>query len=384
MRADGWFERLGEGSPNFRQLCDVVGERFVAFSVIAGVRITALTIDRHAPDATLVDFIVGEDEGEQRLPLGEFRRRLVSALLDDEPVSPDLPPAPEPEDIQSFIGFRYVLLAPIFGLRLVELRVGGDEPPYVVVNLGGAVDELPVEDFRDVIRERIRAELHRARPSSPFSIDLAAIPDAERAMEEEDFDQVVKLLGAWPGPLSLLLRTAEGQRLGPDVRATLARSLGYLGTAYVNKGRFDWAEEVMRLGIQWAQDGPAAGDLFRRMGEACVVRGRFGEAIGLLRRAASLGAGSRHVLPLLARSYAERERWVAAAVCAEEAISLGAELLDMEEIRQQAAGELGESWARFRERVPSATTTTATIPAPMMTDADTTAKLRALPGDDDE
>jgi len=364
VRADGWFERLGEGSPNFQQLCDVVGERFVAFSVIAGVRISALTIDRQAPDATLVDFIVGEDEGEQRLPLGEFRRRLVSALLDDEPVPEDLPDDPDAEEIQAFIGFRYVLLAPIFGLRLVELRIGGGRPAYMVVNLGGAVDELPVEDFREIVRERIRAELARSRPASPFSIDLAAIPDAERAMRDEDYELVVKLLGAWPGPLSLLLRTTEGQRLGPDVRATLARSLGYLGTAYVHKGRFDWAEEVMRLGIQWAQDGPAAGDLFRRMGQACVVRGRYGEAIGLLRRAVSLGAQSRDVLPLLARSYAERERWVAAAVCAEESLSLGADEEDMEEVLERAAEVLGDAWLKFRAEIPAPTSASPTVPAP--------------------
>ena len=364
VRADGWFERLGEGSPNFRQLCEVVGERFVAFSVIAGVRITALTIDRQAPDATLVDFGVGDEESEQRLPLGEFRRRLVSALLEDDPGPADLGEDPTPEEVQSFIGFRYVLLAPIFGLRLVELRVGGGEAPYIVVNLGGATDELPVEDFRDIIRERIRAEQVRARPQSPFSIDLAAIPEAERAIRAGDFDLVVKLLGAWPGPLSLLLRTAEGQRLGPDVRATLARSLGYLGSAYVKKGRFDWAEEVMRLGIQWAQDGPAAGDLFRRMGESCVVRGRFGEAIGLLRRAVSLGAANRDVLPLLARSYGERERWVAAAVCAEEAMSLGSEPEDMQEIIERAAERLGTPWKKLRDILPSPTTMTATIPAP--------------------
>lgn len=363
-RADGWFERLGEGSPNFQQLCDVVGERFVAFSVIAGVRITALTIDRQSPDATLVDFFVGEDDREQRLPLGEFRRRLVSALLEDEPVPEDLPEEPAPEQLQAFIGFRYVLLAPLFGLRLLELRVGGDRPPYVVVNLGGAVDELPVEDFRDVIRGRIRAELARSRPTSPFSIDLAAIPHVEKAMEREDYDEVVRLLGAWPGPLALLLRTAEGQRLAPEVRATLARSLGYLGTAYVNKGRFEWAEEVMRLGIQWAQDGPAAGDLFRRMGQSCVVQGRFGEAIGLLRRAIRLGADKREALPLLAQCYRERQRWVAAAVCAEEAAALGAEPEEMREVLECAKEHLGDAWVRFRELVPAATPAGPTIPAP--------------------
>jgi len=364
VRADGWFERLGEGSPNFDQLCEAVGDRFVAFSVVAGVRITALTVDRRSPDATLVDFVVGEEDGEQRLPLGEFRRRLCSALLEDEPVPDLLPSDPDADAIQAFIGFRYVLLAPIFGLTLEQLTVGGDEPPSLVVRLGETSEELDVQELREVVRDRIRSELARSRPQSPFSIDLGTIPKAEDAADEQDWERVIDLLGAWPGPLSLLLRTTEGQQLTPDVKATLARALGYLGTAYVHRGRFDWAEEVMRLGIQWGQDGPAAGERFRRLGESCVARGRQGEAIGLLRRALALGAPRRDVLPTLAQCYADRGRWVASAVCAEESVALGADREEMEDIRDRAAGILGDAWTRFRERVPPPSTVGETIPAP--------------------
>ena len=46
LRTDGWFERIGEGIGSFQALCEIVGERFFAFSIIVGARITALTIDR--------------------------------------------------------------------------------------------------------------------------------------------------------------------------------------------------------------------------------------------------------------------------------------------------------------------------------------------------
>lgn len=364
VRADGWFERLGEGSPKFAQLCDVVGERFVAFAVIAGVRITALTVDRRSPDATLVDFVVGEDEEEQRLALGEFRRRLAAALVTDDPLAETLPEEPRAEDIQAFIGFRYLLLAPIFGIGLDSLHVGGGEPPRIVVDLDGDIEEVYLDDLRDTIHARIRAEVDRYRPQSPFAIDLNVIPEAQAAVAGQDWERAVQLLGAWPGPLSLLLRTAEGQQLATDVRSTLARSLGLLGTAYAKLGRHEWADEVMRLGIQWGQEGPAAGELFGRLGQAHLERGRHGEAIGLLRRALALGAPQRDILPSLAESYAARGRWVAAAVCAEEAIATGASRDAVAGVLAEAHAKLGAAWETFRARVPVPESVAPTVVPP--------------------
>src|SRR5271165_3371905 len=133
VRTDGWFERIGEGIGSFQALCEIVGERFFAFSIIVGARITALTVDRRNPDLSLVDFVVGlgdADDGlePQRLTLADFRRRLAGALLveDDKPV-----PSPtrdtEIEVIQLYIGVRYLLLAPLYGYSLRKLVLGDDE-----------------------------------------------------------------------------------------------------------------------------------------------------------------------------------------------------------------------------------------------------------------
>jgi hypothetical protein len=351
VRADGWFERLGEGSPTFTQLCDVVGPRFVAFAVVAGVRITAVSVDSRMPEASLIDFTLGEGGPSQRLALGEFRRRLAGALLaDDEPDRP-LPPTPRTDDLTAFIGFRWVLLCSIFGIKLRELRLHPDRMAGVVVDLGGAIDEIPLDELRGLIKDRIRAEASKAKPPSPFAIDLNAVPPTLTAAAAGDHEKVIELIGAWPGPLSLLLRTAEGQSLGPDVRATLARALGVLGSAYVALDRVDWAQEVLRLGIQWGQDGPAASDLFRRLGEAHVTRDRHGEAIGLFRRAIQLGAPKSEILPLLASSFAARQRHLAAMICAEDALAEGAGGTALSEVRDEAIGALGESWTRFKQYV---------------------------------
>lgn len=383
VRADGWLERLRSGLADYDTLSRVLGERFVAFSFIAGVRVTGVTPDRASPDATLVDFVVGEEGAEQRMALGEFRRRLALALLADESKPGELPSLdPTTEEIQAHIGFRYVLLAPLFGVRLRELRVGPDALTTIMLDLGGAADEVTVEDFREVIRERIRAEVKRVRPSSPFSIDLAMIPEARTAADAGQHERVIELLGAWPGPLSLLLRTPEGHQLAIDVRAALAGALGTLGSAYLATSRYEWAEEVIRLGIQWANDGPIAADLFRRLGAAYIGRERYGEAIGVLRRASALGAPAREVLPLLARAYAARKRLVAAVVCAEEAVVHGADLVEMETLRREALVILGDAWLAFRSEVPIIEAGTPTIPAAPMRDTipvpppDTSVKFR--------
>ena len=68
--------------------------------------------------------------------------------------------------------------------------------------------------------------------------------------------------------------------LTPEPRALIAKGLGLLGTACVKLGETQQGEEVLRLGVQYAQDGAAAADIFRRLGEALLDDGRPGEAIG--------------------------------------------------------------------------------------------------------
>lgn len=354
VRADGWLDQLGEGSQGFKQLCEVVGTRFVAFSVIAGIRITAMTLDPRAPDASIVEFEIGDLPGSQRLPLGEFRERLAQAMIADDEQTPPIPEADElnSEALQALIGFRYVLLAPLYGLRLDELRVSGDRLD-VRVSVNGEEIELGLEDLRRTLREAVREEAAQHRAPSPFAIDFQVVPRARAAAEAGDHQQVVDLLASWPGPLSLLLRTAEGQSLAPEVRATLAETLGMLGSAYVERGRVEWAQEILRLAIQWGQDErEVSADLFRRLGVAYVTEDRHGEAIGLFRRALGLGASPAEVLPLLALSFLKRGRHLAALLCAEDALASGAEAESVQAVREEAHRVLGEAWDRFRQRVP--------------------------------
>jgi tetratricopeptide (TPR) repeat protein len=366
-RTDGWLDKLANGSPNFEQLREIFGERALAFAVIAGVQITAVTYDRRAPDASVVEFAVGDQAQTHQMPLGELRRRLATAMLEQEQTRASLPEQPTARDIQEFIGFRYVLLAPLFGLRLEELRLGDEESSTVVVEDGEATHELPLEEFREWVRDGIRGELEAHAGAGGVPMDLEVLPEVERASEEGQWEQVIDKLQSWPTAAAMLMRTPQGQGLSPEVKRQLAHALGVLGTAYARMGQPDWGEEVMRLGIQWGQDQPVAGELFRRLGESYVARQRHGEAVGLLRRGLTLGSTRAAVLPLLARCYAARGRYVAAMACAEEAATAGAPEEQLAAVRSEARSVLGEAWDRFREHVPAPASDLETVPPPHST-----------------
>jgi hypothetical protein len=353
IRADGWFEELGSEIPEFEQLCQVVGSRFVAFSFVSGVRIASIAYDPHTPHASLVDFCIGEDEEVQRTTLADLRERLGSVILSTPDDSAPLPEEPDADAVRRFIGRRYLLLAPIFGVTLEALEHGGGQEPLLRLGFGSSGESISVQGLRDVLHSAIRSEIARARPNQPFSIDFKRVPQAEAANQRQDYDETIALLGAWPGPLSMFLRTPQGQALGEAERGKLVRALGALGEAYLGKGQADWAEDVLRLGIQFGQDLSAASILFGLLGRARVESARYGEAIGLLRRALALGGEERMFLPLLARCFVERQRHVAAMACVEQAQLAGVDDEELCEIRRRAEQALGPAYAEQRAYVRS-------------------------------
>ena len=355
VRTDGWFERIGEGIGSFQALCEIVGERFFAFSIIVGARITALTVDRRNPDLSLVDFVVGLGETDsdlepQRLTLADFRRRLVGALLveDDKPA-----PAPtretETEVIQFYIGVRYLLLAPLYGYSLRRLVIEGDSA-HVAVSHDGLEEQHDLDSFRFRIRAMVREELDRAASGARSAIDLSKVTEAEGAALRQDWPKVVSLLGTWPAPLAIFLRTPEGQMLTSDARALIAKGLGLLGSACVHLNEVEQAEEVFRIGIQYAQEGVAAADLFRRLGEALLRDDRPGEAIGPLRRALAFGGPVADVMPPLARAFLRRKKFVAAYACLRDAMESGVSERDLADELRQCESALGVSLTAWKAK----------------------------------
>lgn len=359
VRTDGWFERIGEGIGSFQALCEIVGEAFFAFSMITGARITALAVDRRNPENTLVDFVAGapgDDEIEgaetQRLTLGDFRQRLAAALLTEDGPTPPPQKESDTDGLQQHIGVRYLLLAPIYGYSLRQLVIRAGESQLVLLQ-DGEEETLELVEFRLRIRSHVRDELERAAAGTRSAIDLTKVGEAELAAEKGDHPRVLQLLAAWPAPLAIFLRTPEGQMLAPEARALIAKGLGLLGTACVELGEPQQGEEVLRLAIQYAQDNPVASDLFKRLGWALFTTGRFGEAIGPLRRAINLGAPSKAIWPLLTKAFLRRDRFLAAMSCIREAKTAGVDEVELASEVRLVEEKLGSALTNWRAHMLS-------------------------------
>ena len=356
IRTDGWFERLGESIGSFHTLCDVLGERFFAFALIAGARVSSLMIDRFNPDQSLVEFSFGgPDDGPgetERLTVVEFRQRLVATLLTKEPDGPAVAEIGDDlEALQKHIGPRSLLLAPLYGYGLKELGVDGDDT-VLHTERDGISESFDVMVFRERLLEHVRDDLERVvERQGGTAIDLNNVDEAEKAANEERWDRVVQLLGSWPMPLAIYWRTPEGQLLPDQARQRIAEGLGLLGTACAKLGDETQGEEVLRLAVQYAQDGAAASKIFCRLGKMFIDGDRFGEAIGPLRRAEALGAAAGDVLPDIVRALIARDRHVQAFAYLLEAQDQGVADDALEALKHRLEEELGEHLTRWQKHV---------------------------------
>ncbi len=357
IRTDGWFERLGESIGSFHTLCDVLGERFFAFALIAGARVSSLMIDRFNPDQSLVEFsFSGPDDAPgaetERLTVLEFRQRLVSTLMTREADGPT--PSEIGDDLEALqrhIGPRSLLLAPLYGYGLKELAVDGKKSA-LHLDLNGVDTTIDIPSFRERLLEHVQEDLEKGvERQSGTAIDLNNVDEAEKAGEEGNWERVVQILGSWPMPLAIYWRTPEGQMLPTQARQRIAEGLGLLGTACAKLGDEAQGEEVLRLAVQYAQDGSAAAKIFARLGKMFLDAGRFGEAIAPLRRAEALGAPVDEVLPDIARACIKRERHVSALAWLVEAEALNVDKAITSELHKVIEQSLGDKLKRWRDVV---------------------------------
>ncbi len=344
-RPDGWLDEVIKQSKDFEAASELIGRQTLGLALVAGVRIVSLTPDSQTPDLTMVEFAMGPGESVRQTTLPEFRRVVGGALL--LPLQPQsLSESPGIEALQAYIGGRYLLEAALFDVQPLELRIelGLVE---IALKFNDLRHVLALEDFRDVIDERVRTELGMGRPSGEMAIDLTIVEKAEEANADGDFGATIAMLSPWLTPISMLLRTGEAGELADEVHGKLSTSLDLLGSAYAGLGEYEAANEVLRLGIQWAGDSTKAAGLYLALGRASVSAARHGEAIGLLRRAIKLGAKEAEALPLLAQSLAARDQNLAAKVCIDRARAAGADPALLGAADEELSARFGQAWPRF-------------------------------------
>lgn len=326
IRADDWFEQLGSHMPNFDQICDVLGAHFLAYSMILGVQLRSLVVNRLAKSATTVEFCVSGDLRVQSLPLAEFRIRVVHTLLQEARL-PYIPSVPiTKDDAAALIGGRSLLIAPLFGIKPEHLSIASldfKSPRYVIGFLSEVgFSFIDLRDFDEMIRAKVRRDLAIVGPAA-LELDLDAVDSARVAFDRGDFDEVIETLETWPGVLGVIQRTIAAQDLDPAQRTKIAVGLRMLGIAFEQRDREEWSEELYRLGIQYARDSKGAGPLFLSLGLLFVRQKRFSESIAPLRRALRLGENEQEVLPALGRAFLEIKKIIPAMALLERASSLG-------------------------------------------------------------
>jgi hypothetical protein len=323
-RADDWFEKIGEQIEGVRAIGEIMGPRFLAYSMILGLQIRSLSRDPNVPANTTVEFETGDGE-PQALTLGEFKLRAVQALLRrrHEPPQVDLPLVDE--DALRLIGSTALLLAPLFDLTIENVIVSPEAPQRVIVgfvsNIGMSYLEWPA--FEALLSQLVTADL-RGAGEERFKLDLTAVGIAREAASRGDHAGVIRVLENWPGLLAALQRTPIAKQLAPQQVTLIGEGLLLLGGAFEVQGRDLWSEELYRLGLQLLREQSPSPELFFRLGLLLVAKERYGEAIGLLRRAHATGFEEEKVLPALGRALLRRGRKVAAGLLLERARSLGA------------------------------------------------------------
>ena len=150
------------------------------------------------------------------------------------------------------------------------------------------------------IRAHVREELDRVASGNRGAIDLGEVAEAEAARRwRERRPRCFSCSARGRRRSRSSCARPKGRCSRAEPRALIAKGLGLLGIGVRAPGRGQPGRRSFRLGIQYAQEGVAAADIFRRLGEALMNDDRAGEAIGPLRRAVALGGDPQVLWPLL-------------------------------------------------------------------------------------
>lgn len=363
-RADGWYERVVASFAPLERLANYLGDGLVALALAAGFRIGAVQSDKLAGSVSELTWvrqrapIDSPDEAKIELSgnvtrgsVATLRTAVLAALVGDAEPTAAMPQSDADADgVRAYVGARTLLLAPLFGLSLSELRVSSEGDARVVVAHDAIEEVVALKQLRRFLRQRVVEVLQGEAGRGQVAIELAQADLAKVALDEGRPEEAVARLVAWLAPLSVFHRTAEGQALDRTTRARLARALGSLAEAFSQLHRHDERNEVLRLSLQYALDGEGAPELYLALARSMLDEKRDSEAIGPLRRALALGADEVKVLPLLGRAFVRSGRAAAALGCARTLRAKGAADDALEALLRSALGPTLDAYDDWIER----------------------------------
>ena len=259
-----------------------------------GFRVMSAAVDRGTAEGSSALTWVRDQEGGGEITgtgsTSMFRTEVLAALLSDGDPTAPLGESVGTDELRTFIGQRYLLLSPLFGLTLRQLVVGADDEARMVVFHDGIEEVVPPSPSScgRFLRARVVDALNAARGRT-VSIDLEQAAEARTAFEEGRYDDVLAKLAGWVAPLMMYQRTPEGSSLDPGTRADISRALGVLGRTFFKLGRPEESEETLRLAVQYAHDSPAAAEIYRMLARTMID----GERLWTGDQAAAALAGDR-------------------------------------------------------------------------------------------
>ncbi len=352
IRAEGWLDQIGERIERFDQICEIMGQRFLAYSVILGIQIRSISLDPKFHANTSIEFTV--DNAVQTLPLIEFQTQVVQAIMRTRQGCVDIELPLTVEQADAVVGGHTLLLAPLFDITIEHLVVsdtGPGDPDFLIGYISpDGFNFVPLKKFDELLKGKVRRDL-AGLAEEPFKLQLGDADKAKEAFERDDFDAVIEILESWPGLLSVLNRTPMAKKLESEKREKIGAGLELLGASFERRGRSDWSEELYKLGLQFIKEGNVAARLFKRLSRLIVGMERYSEAIGLIRRAIQLGVPDTELKVALALSYIHTNKAVAARALLQNLVESGLESPDLKMCMSEARSRFASAGLEWN--VPS-------------------------------
>lgn len=327
IQQDGWLDDVRAEAENFELVSRIIGERYLAYSILLGLQIDSIKNDQNKTDGTIVQF-TADNEMIQMLPLEQFKSQVTSVLLSIGPQNSEEFSLPLTEQkALELIGELSLLVAPLFDIsvqRLFAVKPDNILRSVISVKTPSGYSYLNLRDFHHLIVELIQRDLEKLGPAQ-LSLELNA-DAALLAYQQQNWEEVISQLETWPGLLSTMLRSPAKKQLTADQLLHIAKGTQMLADVYQMQDNLTWAKEIYRLGIRYVENTTYGGPLYFALGLLHNNEGEFGQAIGYLRRALSLGDNPAQVYAALGKALLERKKVFGAYLAFKEANTLGADI----------------------------------------------------------